>query len=112
VWQPLPPGWHEAHDPVTNQQYYFHPASGSKTWARPIVALAPGADNPVTATRVVSTEQPLHLQGSRRRRVVSAALTATGASTPVSAQVSSADVSEATLVELARTATGGDDMDV
>lgn len=67
VWQPLPEGWKEAHDPITNQPYYYNPATGAKTWARPMPNSATPAS--VTATRVMSMEQPQHLQpgGSKRR---------------------------------------------
>jgi len=36
VWQPLPEGWKEAHDPITHQPYYYNLTTGSKTWARPV----------------------------------------------------------------------------
>jgi len=33
---PLPPGWHEAIDPrYNNHPYWYHPATGERTWERP-----------------------------------------------------------------------------
>ena len=68
VWQPLPDGWREAFDPVTNQPYYYNPSTHEKTWARPQVGgRAPGDGDAVTVTPVVPIQQPRNLQPGRRR---------------------------------------------
>ncbi len=69
VWQDLPEGWHQAQDPVSLQLYYYNPHTKQKQWARPQASpsTAAPASTTVTATRLMSTEQPLNLQPSRRR---------------------------------------------
>ena len=67
MWQPLPEGWREAFDPVTNQPYYYHPVTHEKTWARPQQGRPPAPADTVTATPVVPMQQPRSLQPGRRR---------------------------------------------
>lgn len=66
VWSKLPEGWQEHHDPITAQPFYYNPNTNQKTWARPVEeAMCP---NTVTATRLMSMEQPRSLlPGSKRR---------------------------------------------
>jgi hypothetical protein len=66
VWTKLPEGWQEFQDPLTLQPYYYNPNTKEKTWARPV---EPNANpNTVTATRLMSMEQPRDcLPGSKRR---------------------------------------------
>lgn len=66
MWTKLPEGWQEFQDPLTGQPYYFNPTTKEKTWARPV---EPGANpNTVTATRLVSMEQPRSCQPGNKRR--------------------------------------------
>jgi hypothetical protein len=68
VWQPLPEGWREAFDPVTNQPYYYNPITHEKTWARPQQGrTSPNAADTITVTPVVPMQQPRSLQPSRKR---------------------------------------------
>lgn len=39
---PLPPGWYQAKDATYHQTYYYHPASGERSWTRPKSALPAG----------------------------------------------------------------------
>lgn len=81
MWQPLPEGWREAHDPVTHQPYYYNTVTQAKTWARPGVSGRPAA-NTVTATRLWSMEQPRNLQpGTGKHKRVSGPLNNAGGST-------------------------------
>ncbi|KAF6264519.1 CobW/HypB/UreG, nucleotide-binding domain-containing protein [Scenedesmus sp. NREL 46B-D3] len=67
VWTKLPEGWQEFQDPLTLQPYYYNPNTKEKTWARPVEPNATA--NTVTATRLMSTEQPRDcLPGSSKRR--------------------------------------------
>eukprot|EP00879_Flechtneria_rotunda_P006486 GHRR01006815.1.p1 GENE.GHRR01006815.1~~GHRR01006815.1.p1 ORF type:complete len:566 (+),score=190.81 GHRR01006815.1:346-2043(+) len=66
VWTKLPEGWEEYHDPITLQPYYYHPATKQKTWARPVDT--PVCPTTVTATRLMSTEQPRNLRPGGKRR--------------------------------------------
>ncbi|WIA08487.1 hypothetical protein OEZ85_007923 [Tetradesmus obliquus] len=66
VWTKLPEGWQEFQDPLTLQPYYYNPNTKEKTWARPVEPNATA--NTVTATRLMSMEQPRDcLPGSKRR---------------------------------------------
>jgi hypothetical protein len=66
VWTKLPEGWQEFQDPLTLQPYYYNPNTKEKTWARPVEPNA--SPNTVTATRLMSMEQPRDcLPGSKRR---------------------------------------------
>lgn len=56
MWQKLPEGWLEFHDPITQQPYYYNPTTRQKTWARPVEQEL--AATTVTATRLMSMEQP------------------------------------------------------
>lgn len=65
MWQKLPEGWLEFHDPITQQPYYYNPTTRQKTWARPVE----DGDGPtVTATRLMSMEQPKSCQPSINKR--------------------------------------------
>lgn len=57
VWVPLPDGWDEFRDKITKQPYFYNKITKEKTWTRPIFACPR-----VTATRVVSMEQPRSMQ--------------------------------------------------
>lgn len=56
MWQKLPEGWLEFHDSITQQPYYYNPTTRQKTWARPVEQEL--AATTVTATRLMSMEQP------------------------------------------------------
>lgn len=66
VWQKLPEGWLEFHDSITQQPYYYNPNTRQKTWARPVEQSGDGVK--VTATRLMSMEQPKSLQPSLNKR--------------------------------------------
>ena len=67
MWQKLPEGWVEYHDATSQQPYYYHPATRQKTWARPVEQDALAATQ-VTATRLMSMEQPRSCQPSFNKR--------------------------------------------
>lgn len=66
MWQKLPEGWLEFHDPISQQPYYYNPNTRQKTWARPIEQEYGAAT--VTATRLMSMEQPKSCLPSLNKR--------------------------------------------
>lgn len=66
MWQKLPEGWLEFHDRLTQQPYYYNPNTRQKTWARPVEQDAPATT--VTATRLMSMEQPRSCLPSLNKR--------------------------------------------
>ncbi len=59
MWTPLPDGWIEATDPASKRPYYFHKASGQKSWQRPTDVCA------YVTSKKQSTAQPVHVAPRR-----------------------------------------------
>lgn len=88
VWQKLPEGWLEFHDSITQQPYYYNPTTRQKTWARPVEQ---AGDAPkVTATRLMSMEQPKSCLPSFNKRR-SGSLTTNGQANSSSSALSGRD---------------------